>query len=131
MAKILIFQIDLGISIINRGIEEDWASPYRTYNKPVWMNKNVVPCACKQCFFCFKKMIPEMSGSGNKRRSLHDMCSSGSRKEKIIECTHERHTLLTYKAGRYCQQCYDNQPSQLSSTEEKEMQQIYKRMSSM
>ena len=49
------FQIDLGISIINRGIEEDWASPYRAYDKPVWMNKNVVPCACKQCFFCMKK----------------------------------------------------------------------------
>ena len=60
-----------------------------------------------------------MSGSGNKRRSLHDMCSSGSRKKKIIECTHERQTLLTYKAGRYCQQCYDNQPSQLSSAEKK------------
>ena len=49
------FQIDLGISIINRGIEEDWASPYRADDKPVWMNKSVVPCACKQCFFCIKK----------------------------------------------------------------------------
>ena len=48
------FQIDLGISIINRVIEEDWASPYRADDKPVWMKKNVVPCACKQCFFCIK-----------------------------------------------------------------------------
>ena len=64
-------------------------------------------------FLLHKKIIPEMSGSGNKRRSVHDMCSSGlenkrrsvhdmcssgSRKKKIIECTHERHTLLTYKS---------------------------------
>ena len=85
-------------------------------------------------FLLHKKIITEISGSGNKRRSVHDMCSSGSenkrrsvhdmcssgsRKKKIIECTHKRHTLLTYKAGRYSQQCYDNQPSQLSSTEKK------------
>jgi len=37
---------------------------------------------------------PEMFGSGKKRRSVHDMCSSGSRKKRIIECTHEHHTLL-------------------------------------
>jgi len=59
-----------------------------------------------------------MFGSG-KRRSVHGVCSSGSRKKKIIECTHERHTLLSYKAGRYYQQCYDNQPSQISSAEKK------------
>ena len=47
------------------------------------------------------------------------MSSSGFRKKKIIECTHERHTLLTYKAGRYCHQCYDNQPFQFSSAEKR------------
>jgi len=44
------------ISTINRGIEEDWTSPYHKHNSSEWMNKNVVPFTCKECFFCTKEI---------------------------------------------------------------------------
>jgi len=56
------------ISIINRGIEEDWTSPCHKYDKPEWMNKNFVPCACKECFFCTKEITSRMFGSEKKKR---------------------------------------------------------------
>jgi len=55
-----------------------------------------------------------------KRRSnVHGNDSSGSGKKRSIECTHECYTLPTYKGGRYCQQCYNNQLSRFSSAQKK------------
>jgi hypothetical protein len=48
------FQIDLGIALLNRGIE--WDSDGKS-NKPSWMGqKLVMPCNCKQCYFCLKEI---------------------------------------------------------------------------
>jgi len=66
------------------------------------MNKNVVPWACKKCFFCTKEITSGMFGSEKKKRSnVHGNYSSGSGKKRSIECTHERYTLPTYKGGRF------------------------------
>jgi len=62
-----------------------------------------------------------MFGSEKKKRrsDLHEHYSSGSGKKRSIECTHERYTLPTYKRGRYYQQCYNCQPSRVSSAQKK------------
>jgi hypothetical protein len=47
------FQIDLGLQLIDMGIQRDWADISDTTSKPKWMRqKPVIPCDCSQCFFC-------------------------------------------------------------------------------
>ena len=47
--------------------------------------------------------------------------SSGSRKKRkrAVEYPDRRFRSEKYKAGRYCQQCYDKQPNNLSFTQKK------------
>ena len=46
------FQIELGISLLNRAIELDWNG---VGLKPKWMRRStLVPCDCKMCYFCLK-----------------------------------------------------------------------------
>ena len=55
-----IFQIDLGIALLNYGIREDWPLSndeiWGLTKRPRWMwSKDVIPCNCAgpaKCFFC-------------------------------------------------------------------------------
>ena len=51
------FQVDLGIALMNKGIEMDWEDGFDESKKPKWMPKTRTkakchPCDCKKCFFC-------------------------------------------------------------------------------
>ena len=45
------FQIDLGIALMNYGISLDWDGDMNT-QRPRWMRRaEFVPCDCEKCFF--------------------------------------------------------------------------------
>jgi hypothetical protein len=47
------FQIDLGLQLIDMGIQRDWDDISDAKSKPKWMRqKSCIPCNCNKCFFC-------------------------------------------------------------------------------
>ena len=111
------FQIDLGIALIAYGIETDWTD--RSMPKPKWMRtKEPKPCECEKCFFC---KSGETKGMFNEKTTVITTSSkTGKKRKKKRSCTSERMTLSDYtNGGRYCQQCYDEQPSALTVAQKK------------
>ena len=74
------FQIDLGLSIIYKGIEIDWPEPHSKDTKPIWMNKNVVPCECAKCFFCLNRMTTGIT-HGEQGHIIFHSPGSGKRRK--------------------------------------------------
>ena len=56
------FQIDLGLALINRGIEWDWPEGKP---RPEWMRRRgLVPCECGKCYFCLHEMTNGIAHKG-------------------------------------------------------------------
>jgi hypothetical protein len=109
------FQIDLGIALLNRGIEWDWDGKSK---KPGWMRQTpLVPCNCKQCYFCVKEMTNGIYHPSEKKQKVTVDYKCRTR-VKTNKCTSER-VDLGLKAGRYCRMCYRKQVSTELKAEER------------
>jgi hypothetical protein len=104
------FQVDLGIALLNYGIELEWDDE----NRPRWMRQSeFVPCDCKSCFFCLKGMTCGVEHRRKKGRQVTIQYACGSRR-RTNKCTTDR-VLLKLKNGEdmkyadFCEMCMRQQ----------------------
>ena len=106
------FQIDLGLSLINYGIENDWGIEKEEKSKPIWIRQaNFVPCECKKCFFCLNGLTVGI----NHKTNIYE--TKGGKK-KLKGCSNER--VKISEKSVYCRQCYRKQPLNISTKQKKE-----------
>ena len=115
------FQIDLGIALLNYGIGLDWDGNLNT-RRPRWMRQSdFVPCDCNKCFFCKHSLTTGIAHKKNERVVIEYACGSRRRTNK---CTTER-ALLKKKNGddmknsTYCRVCYRKQDGNDATTDVK------------
>lgn len=115
------FQIDLGIALMNYGIELDWDGDKES-QRPRWMRQSeFVPCDCEKCFFCLHGLTTGIAHPKNERVMIEYACGSRRRTNK---CSSER-VLLKKKNGddmvnsAYCRMCYRKQDNDEIETEVK------------
>ena len=95
------YQIDLGIEIINFGIDLDWPDPRNHKNKPRYINnRQLVPCDCKVCFFCVRNLT-----NGIHHKSV--VIESPDGRMKYTKCSGTR--VFLCDKSKYCKQCYRKQ----------------------
>ena len=103
------FQIDMGLALMNRGIEYDWPEGKP---RPKWIRKrDVVPYDCKKCYFCLHGMtngITHKDGS----RDREVVYANGVR-VKTKNCTDVQVNL--FKSSQYCKMCYRKQDESICS----------------
>ena len=100
------FQIDLGLSLIEKGIRIDWKTKdgvFEELDKPCWMRKqSYIACNCKACFFCKEgkttgiESVPKKYPPSGKKQQ---------KKRKSMECSLQREK-LGGSSGSYCRVCY-------------------------
>lgn len=106
-----IFQIDLGIALLDYGIREDWPldndETWDLSKRPRWMRgKHVIPCNCAgpaKCFFCTEGIS---NGVYHDRSKMNFHSPGSGKKRKIdVQCAEIRWALPGYKKSKPCEQC--------------------------
>jgi len=103
-----LFQVELGLHLMEYGIRHDWGDVRDAKKKPKWMRQTApVPCACGTCFHCkegFTNGIYHAEGKvkkrGTKRKQPHSDAS-------MEGCSEDRESFGGGSA--YCCSCYRKQ----------------------
>jgi len=106
-----IFQIDLGIALLDYGIREDWPLSndeiWDLTKRPRWMRrKDVIPCNCAgpaKCFFCSEGITNGVHHDSAKI-NFHSP-GTGKKRKLDVQCTNIRWALPHYKKRKPCEQC--------------------------
>ena len=94
------FQIDLGIDLLNYGIDLDWDGVKRPYYMRA---EGFVLCNCKKCFFCINDHTSGIK-HGKKRPTIVYRCGKRARTSK---CSAVRVNIG--KSSKYCKICFRKQ----------------------
>ena len=94
------FQMDLGMALINYGLEKDWPEPHSEKTKPKYVRKqNYIPCGCQKCFFCIKG---KTHGIDHLRKGKKRATSFRLKQD----CVKER---ICIGKPQYCSVCYQRE----------------------
>ena len=122
------FQIDLGMALMNYGIELDWDGDLEN-RRPRWMRQSeYVPCDCDKCFFCLNGLTTGIRHKKNVKVVIEYKSGNRTRTRK---CTNYP-VLLKKKNGdpmksQYCKMCYRLQDGEDISAKEKKSRCYYSR----
>ena len=95
------YQIDLGMQVINYGLDLDWLDTRNQNNKPRYVNNGLLtPCDCKKCFFYVRNIT-----NGVFHKAV--VIESPDGKMKYTQCTGTR--VFLHAKSKYCKQCYRQQ----------------------
>ena len=106
------FQIDLGISLIKKGIEYDLEHKAQlgyTGDYPNWMRLGALePCDCEQCFFCVNGLTNGIAHKDTVKRK-----PAKKYKKEVVECSEDRVRLTKedgtpWTSSDYCRVCNRN-----------------------
>lgn len=100
------FQIDLGLALIHRALQEAW--PHPNHPRPDWMRQAAfLPCDCGQCYFCRMHLTSGIAHRQN--RPVRTYFHQHDNTRRVTNgCTDVRVDLG--RGSRYCRQCYMQQP---------------------
>ena len=102
------FQIDLGVALLNYGIDLDWDGESK---KPDCMRQVApVPCDCKQCYFCLNGTTKGISHRKEDKAVIVHKCN---KRIRISGCYEDLVTIST--SGSYCQLYYKQQLGHLKT----------------
>ena len=102
------FQIDLGVALLNYGIDLDWDGESK---KPDCMRQVApVPCDCKQCYFCLNGTTKGISHRKEDKAVIVHKCN---KRIRISGCYEDLVIIST--SGGYFQLCYKQQLGHLKT----------------
>ena len=83
-----LFQIDLGLAIINLGIRMSWDGKSK---RPNWMRQHeLAPCECEKCYFCLNGFT---NGMSHERKSETIVVYRCNKRVKTGKCNENRANL--------------------------------------
>ena len=102
------FQIDLGLALLNRGIEMDWVGNKR----PDYMRTGeFIPCDCNKCYFCLNGYTTGIAHADPKRAGGRPVAIlyKCNKRAKVETCADVKERVNIKKGGHYCKMCYRKQ----------------------
>ena len=103
------FQIDLGISLLNKGISMDWVGE----KMPEYVQvTEFIPCDCKKCYFYLHGYTSGIAHADKKRAAPTVVQYKCGTTLKTKKCSTERVNLE--KGSCYCRMCYMKQDKTLT-----------------